>query len=57
MKTTTFPAPRSGPADTVIYAVGDIHGRYDRLLRLQGMIEKDAAKRAAKRRVLVYLGD
>lgn len=30
MKTTTFPAPRNGPADTVIYAVGDIHGRYDR---------------------------
>ena len=57
MKTTTFPAPRNGPADTVIYAVGDIHGRYDRLLRLQGMIEKDAAKRAGKRRVLVYLGD
>jgi hypothetical protein len=51
------PAPRSTPADTVVYAIGDVHGRLDKLLALEGMIEIDAATRQAKRRVLVYLGD
>jgi serine/threonine protein phosphatase 1 len=51
------PAPRSTPADTVVYAIGDIHGRLDKLLALEGMIEIDAGTRPAKRRVLVYLGD
>jgi serine/threonine protein phosphatase 1 len=50
-------APRSTPADTVVYAIGDIHGRLDKLLALEGMIEIDATTRQAKRRVLVYLGD
>lgn len=50
-------APRSVPAGTVVYAIGDIHGRLDKLLPLEGMIETDAAARAARRRVLVYLGD
>lgn len=50
-------APRSVPPDTVVYAVGDVHGRLDKLLALEGMIEMDAAARGAKRRVVVYLGD
>lgn len=51
------PAARSTPADTVVYAIGDVHGRLDKLLALEGMIEIDAGTRQAKRRVLVYLGD
>lgn len=48
--------PRT-PADTVVYAIGDIHGS-DGLLReiLEG-IRIDSAGRAARRRVLVFLGD
>lgn len=45
------------PADTVVYAVGDIHGRLDLLEALQGCIVDDASRRTASRRVVVYLGD
>ena len=45
------------PADTAIYAVGDIHGRLDLLTRMHQMIEADAVRSAAARRLLVYLGD
>lgn len=50
------------PADLVVYAVGDIHGRVDLLAELQRMIAADAAARAstaggAGRRQVVYLGD
>ncbi|MBL8701538.1 MAG: metallophosphoesterase [Alphaproteobacteria bacterium] len=51
------PKPRTVPAGTVVYAIGDIHGRLDKLLPLEGMIEADAATRASTRKVLVYLGD
>ena len=42
---------------TVIYAVGDIHGRVDLLAELHDAIETDAKTRPASRRVVVYLGD
>jgi serine/threonine protein phosphatase 1 len=45
------------PADTAIYAVGDIHGRLDLLTRMHELIVADASRRAASRRLLVYLGD
>jgi serine/threonine protein phosphatase 1 len=45
------------PPDTAIYAIGDLHGRLDLLLEMQQMIADDAASRAARRRVVVYLGD
>jgi serine/threonine protein phosphatase 1 len=45
------------PAGTVVYAVGDVHGRSDLLGRLHRGIAHDAARRKAARRVLVYLGD
>ncbi len=45
------------PADTAIYAIGDIHGRLDLLTRMHELIAADASRRAAARRVLVYLGD
>ncbi|CAK0741074.1 serine/threonine protein phosphatase 1 [Azospirillaceae bacterium] len=46
------------PPGVRIYAVGDIHGRLDLLVRIQEMISADAAKLPAEvLRVLVFLGD
>ncbi|MBI4985006.1 MAG: metallophosphoesterase [Rhodocyclales bacterium] len=45
------------PPDTVIYAIGDIHGRCDLLAELHAGIAADAARRAEPRPVMVYLGD
>ena len=45
------------PAGTRVYAVGDIHGRFDLLERLHQMVAVDAADHAEKRKVLIYLGD
>ncbi|MCX7303934.1 MAG: metallophosphoesterase family protein [Hyphomicrobiales bacterium] len=44
-------------AKTVIYAVGDIHGRADLLQHVHGLIERDWQERPAARRLEVYLGD
>lgn len=49
-------APQT-PADTVIYAIGDIHGRLDLLDRIHRSIADDVAQRTASRRQVVYLGD
>ena len=48
--------PRT-PADVVIYAIGDIHGRLDLLDELHRRILADAAVRPARQRRLIYLGD
>lgn len=45
------------PLGTVVYAIGDIHGRLDLLDALLHGITLDARLRPAERRVLVYLGD
>ncbi len=45
------------PADTVIYAVGDIHGRLDLLDAIHALIVADARRRKAGNGLLVYLGD
>ena len=45
------------PADTRVYAVGDIHGHSDRLAALQALIVDDAAAAPERRRVVVYVGD
>ena len=45
------------PAGTVVYVIGDIHGRCDLLERLHEGIDQDSRQRPARRRVLVYLGD
>ncbi len=44
-------------AKTVIYAVGDIHGRADLLGRVHEAIERDWRARPAERRLEIYLGD
>lgn len=52
------PGPRAVvPAGTVVYAIGDLHGRDDLLAQMHAGVLHDAAGRAATRRVLVYLGD
>lgn len=42
---------------TRVYAIGDIHGRLDLLLKLEAMIRDDLAKARPARSVAVYLGD
>jgi serine/threonine protein phosphatase 1 len=49
-----FPAPIH--ADGVIYAVGDVHGRHDLLIRLLERIFEDAAAYEATPKI-VFLGD
>lgn len=55
----TSPTMRPGTlADgTLIYAIGDVHGRSDLLARMHGLIRADSARRQARRRLIVYLGD
>jgi len=48
---------RQTPPDTVIYAVGDIHGRVDLLAAIHQRIAADALRRPARQRIVVYLGD
>ena len=50
-------APPAVPAGSRIYAIGDVHGRLDLLVRLEELIAADAAAADARRRVIVYLGD
>ena len=45
------------PAGARVYAIGDIHGRLDLLLRLHDMIRRDAETSGAARRIVVYLGE
>ena len=55
---TGEPEPQAAvPPGTVIYALGDLHGRDDLLAEMHAGVLADAAGRLAKRRVLVYLGD
>ena len=59
-----FPAAGQGrgvsarpPDGTVVYAVGDVHGRDDLLEDIIGQIARDAEGRDARRKVAVFLGD
>jgi serine/threonine protein phosphatase 1 len=47
----------SAPADTRIYAIGDIHGRADLLREIIGRIDDDVRRRPIANTVEVYLGD
>ena len=45
------------PNGTLVYAVGDIHGRVDLLEKMHTAILKDSLDVACERKVVVYLGD
>jgi serine/threonine protein phosphatase 1 len=47
----------STPADTRIYAVGDIHGRADLLFEIIARIDDDIRRRPIQHIVEIYLGD
>jgi serine/threonine protein phosphatase 1 len=47
----------SAPADTRIYAVGDVHGRADLLSEITARIDDDIRRRPIAHTVEVYLGD
>jgi serine/threonine protein phosphatase 1 len=40
-----------------IYAIGDIHGRFDRLVELYDLIRRDLAESRPQRTVEIFLGD
>lgn len=46
-----------GPKDTVVYAIGDVHGCFEELRAAEQRIVEDAAHISAKRRVILCLGD
>jgi serine/threonine protein phosphatase 1 len=48
---------RNTPDDTRVYAIGDIHGCVDLLMRLHEIIREDAVCARERRKVVVYLGD
>jgi serine/threonine protein phosphatase 1 len=47
----------STPADTRIYAIGDIHGRADLLIETIARIDEDLQRRPVEHAIEVYLGD
>lgn len=51
------PENPSTPEGTLIYAVGDIHGRLDLLVPLVDAIKADASQSDAQRKVCIFLGD
>jgi serine/threonine protein phosphatase 1 len=51
------PLAASTPADTRIYAVGDIHGRADLLAETIARIDDDIRRRPIQHIVEIYLGD
>jgi len=49
--------PRSTPPETVVWAIGDVHGRLDLLAPLIAAVLEDLAQAKASRKVIVFLGD
>jgi serine/threonine protein phosphatase 1 len=49
--------PAAPPEDTVVWAVGDIHGRLDLLAPLVEAMIADLDRASARRKVMVFLGD
>jgi serine/threonine protein phosphatase 1 len=47
----------SSSHESVIYAVGDIHGCVDQLQKLHSLIRADAKSRKGKDKLIIYLGD
>lgn len=50
-------APGRLPRGMRVYAVGDIHGQREKLVRLHELIRQDLANRPSQAATLVYLGD
>ncbi len=50
-------ASASLPDGMRVYAIGDIHGRYDLLMRLEQRIREDLGERPVPRALTIYLGD
>ncbi len=46
-----YPSPEAADA-TVVYAVGDIHGRFDLLLAMESLIARDIAETQPSRAVI-----
>jgi serine/threonine protein phosphatase 1 len=55
--TNSVPIAASTPADTRIYAVGDVHGRADLLAETMELIDEDLDRRPVGFSVEIYLGD
>lgn len=51
------PTDPAVPSDTVVWAIGDVHGRLDLLKPLIDAIIDDAASVSADRKVVIFLGD
>jgi serine/threonine protein phosphatase 1 len=52
-----IPAPAALPAGQRVYAVGDVHGCFERLVAMHEQIAADLAERPVEHAVLVHLGD
>jgi serine/threonine protein phosphatase 1 len=51
-----YPSPEAADA-SVIYAVADLHGRFDLLIAMECLIARDIAETQPSRAVVCYLGD
>jgi len=51
------PAPATLPAGQRVYAVGDVHGCFERLVAMHEQISADLAERPVEHAILVHLGD
>ncbi len=51
------PAPATLPAGQRVYAIGDVHGCFERLVAMHEHIAADLAERPVEDAVLVHLGD
>ncbi len=49
--------PHYAPRDTILYAIGDLHGHLDEHNILYAILENEIAKRPEKKHVIIYLGD
>jgi serine/threonine protein phosphatase 1 len=56
-KTPAVPTPRRVPDGTLVYCVGDIHGRDDLLREMAERVEADMKTRSFDHAVTVFLGD
>lgn len=55
--TAPEPSAYAVPEGSVVYAIGDVHGRIDLLEDLERKIVRDVEGHSESRRVIVYLGD